>query len=93
MAVADLPPRTSAAFQDVCAYYELEGDSSRSLLEEFGAAILQWENRPSVVVNPVEDTESILHLQFPKAGTMKVRFKMAGAMNPRVIDIDEAVEE
>lgn len=93
MAVADLPPRTFATFQDVCPYYELEGDSSRSLLEEFGAAIRQWQNRPSVVVNPLEDTESILHLQFPKAGTMKVRFKMAGAMTPRVIDIDEAVEE
>lgn len=93
MAVADLPPRTSSTFQDVCPYYEFEGDSSRSLLEEFGAAMRQWQNRPSVIMNSIEDAESISHLPFPKAGTMKVRFKMAGAMMPRVIDIDEADEE
>ena len=62
MAVADLPPRTSSTFQDVCPYYEFEGDSSRILLEQFGAAIRQWQNRPSVVVNSIEDTESILHV-------------------------------
>ena len=93
MAVADLPPRTSSTFQDVCPYYEFEGDRSRILLEQFGAAIRQWQNRPSVVVNSIEDTESILHLPFAKAGTMKVRFKMTGAMTPRVIDMEEAVEE
>jgi|GEM_PF-6853814 len=93
MAVADLPPRTSATIQDVCPYYEFEGDSSRILLEQFGAAIRQWQNRPSVLVNSIEDTESTSHLSFAKAGTMKVRFKMAGAMTPRVIDMEEAVEE
>lgn len=93
MAVADLPPRTFATFQEVCPYYELEGDSSRSLLEEFGAAIRQWQNRPSVVVDSIGDNESISHLPFPQAGTMKLRFKMAGAMTPRVIDINEAAEE
>ena len=93
MAVAELPPRSSATFQDVCPYYELEGESSRSLREEFGAAIRQWQNRPSVLVNSIEDTESTSHLSFAKAGTMKVRFKMVGAMSPRVIDMEEAVEE
>ena len=93
MAVADLPPRTSSTFQDVCPYYEFEGDSSRSLLEEFGAAIRQWQNRPSVLVNAIEDTESTSHLPFAKAGTMKVRFKFAGTMMPRVIDMEEAIEE
>ncbi len=93
MAVADLPPRTSSTVQDVCPYYEFEGDSSRSLLEEFGAAIRQWQNRPSVLVNSIEDTESTSHLPFAKAGTMKLRFKFAGTMMPRVIDMEEAIEE
>ena len=93
MAVADLPPRTSSTFQDVCPYYEFEGDSSRSLLEEFGAVIRHWEDRPGVHVSSIDESESISHLPFPKAGTMKVRFTMAGAMMPRVIEIDEADEE
>jgi hypothetical protein len=93
MAVADLPPRTFAAFQDVCAYYELEGDSSRGLLDEFAAALLQWEDRPSVSIDSISDNESISHLSFRNAGTMKVRFKLAGAMTPRVIDVAEALEE
>jgi hypothetical protein len=92
MAVADLPPRTLATIQEVCPYYELEGDSSRSLLEEFGSVIRQWQNRPGVVVDSMGDTESISHLPFRKAGTMRVRFKMAGAMTPRVIETEEAVE-
>ena len=59
----------------------------------FGAVLRHWENRPSVLVGSLNESESISHLPFPEAGTMKVRFKMAGAMMPRVIDIDEADEE
>ncbi len=93
MAVAELPPRAFRTFQDVCPDYELKGDSSRSLLEEFGAAIRQWQDRPSIHVNPSEEPESISHVPFSKAGTMKVRFKMAGPMTPRLVNNDEATEE
>ncbi len=93
MAVADLPPQGASTFQDVCPFYELEGDSGRELIDRFGIAILQWQNRPSILVNSIEDTESTSHLPFAKAGTMKVRFKFAGSMKPRMIDIDEAADE
>ena len=50
-------------------------------------------DRQSVLVESIEETESISHLRFRKAGTMRVRFKMAGAMTPRVIDVHAVVEE
>ncbi len=93
MAVAELPPKCVSTFQDVCPFYELEGDSGRELIDRFGIAILQWQNRPSILIDSIAETESDSHLQFRKAGTMRVRFKMAGAMQPRVIEIAEAVEE
>lgn len=93
MAVADLPPQGASTFHDVCPYYELEGDSGRELIDRFGMAIQQWRNRPSVLVNSIEDTESTSHLPFAKAGTMKVRFKFAGPMTLRVIDMEDVIEE
>lgn len=93
MAVADLPPRVSFTFQDVCPFYELEGDSSRRLLVQFGTAILQWQDRPGVLIEANDDTESITHLPFEKAGKIRVRFKMAEIMLPRVIDAAGTGEE
>lgn len=93
MAVADLPPRSPLTFQDVCPFYELEGESSRSLLTEFGHVMRQWQDRPSVVLQSDDLTENPGHISFPKAGTMRVRFRMAGAMKPRMIDMDEASDE
>lgn len=89
MAIADLPRRSSNIIQDICAFYELEGDTSRSLILQFRTAMLQWQDCPSVLMELIEETELISHLPFPKAGTMRVRFKMAGAMTPRVIDVEE----
>ena len=93
MAVAELPPRVLTNVQDVCPDYELKGDSSRSLLEQFGAVIRQWQDRPSMHVSPAEELETVSHVPFPKAGTMKVRFRISGPMAPRIVDIDEATEE
>ena len=93
MAVADLPLQVSATFQEVCTFYELEGESSRSLLTEFGLVMRQWQDRPSVDLQNDDQTESVGHISFPTAGTMRVRFRMAGAMKPRAIDIDEAADE
>ena len=93
MAVADLSRRSSNIIQDVCQFYELESDTSRSLMVQFGKVMLQWQDRPSVPVESSEETELISHLRFRKAGTMRVRFKTAGAMTPRVIDEYEVVEE
>ena len=89
MAIAVLPRRSSNIIQDICPFYELEGDTSRSLIVQFRTAMLQWQARPSVLVEYIDETESISHLRFHKAGTMKVRFKTAGAMTPRVIDVEE----
>jgi len=89
MAIVDMPRRTSNMIQDVCPFYELEGDTSRSLVLQFRTALLQWQACPSVLVESTEETESISHLPFRKAGMMKVRFKTAGAMTPRAIDVEE----
>ena len=89
MAIADLPRRSSNIIQDVCPFYELEGDTSRSLIVQFRTAMLQWLDRSGVLAESIAETESISHLRFPKAGTMRVRFKTAGAMTPRVIDVEE----
>ena len=86
MAVADLPPQVSAPFEDVCTFYELEGDSGRRLLDEFSTAMEQWHHRPGMSIKFVGDAESITHLPFEPAGKIRVRFRMAGKMTPRVID-------
>lgn len=88
MAIADLPRRSSNIIQDICAFYELEGDTSRSLILQFRTAMLQWQDCPSVLMELIEETELISHLPFRKAGTMKVHFKTAGALTPRVIDVE-----
>ena len=87
MAVADLPPRFLPTCQDIRPYYALEGDSSRRLVDQFGVKMFQWQNRPSVVAETGRDEETLEHLLFHKAGTIRVRFRMAGPMQPRVIDV------
>ncbi|MEJ7591280.1 MAG: hypothetical protein WKF77_07010 [Planctomycetaceae bacterium] len=93
MAVADLPPQVSATFQEVCTFYELEGDSGRRLLDEFSTAMEQWHHRPGMSNKSFGDSESITHLPFETAGKIRVRFKMAGKMTPRVIDAAGTGEE
>jgi hypothetical protein len=53
----------------------------------------QWHHRPSMSIESVEASESIIHLAFQPAGKIRVRFKMAGMLNPRVIDAAETGEE
>lgn len=93
MAVAELPPGVSVICQDVCSYYELEGDSSRRLRDACVSAMEQWHHRPSMSIESVEASESIIHLAFQPAGKIRVRFKMAGMLNPRVIDAAGTGEE
>jgi len=89
MAVACLPPHAATPFQEVRPYYRLEGDSSRDLIEQFGSAFAQWRNRPSFSIESVDDPETVNHVPFKKVGTIKVQFKKAKPLQPRVVDIEE----
>jgi len=89
MAVACLPPHVATPFQEVQSCYELEGDGSRDLVEQYGLAYAQWRNRPSLSVEPEYALDAINHVPFKKVGTIKVRFKKSHPMKPRVIDIEE----
>jgi len=93
MAVADLPPGVSFTLPNVCAFYELEGDSSRRLLDECNTAMEQWNHRPSMSIKSSDDSESITHLPFQPAGKIRVRFRMAGKLTPRVTDSAGTGEE
>jgi hypothetical protein len=53
----------------------------------------QWHHRPSMSMKSFEASESIIHLAFQPAGKLRVRFKMAGKLNPRVIDAAGTGEE
>jgi len=89
MAVAHLPPHFESSIQEVRPCYELEGNGSRDLVEQFDSAYTQWRNRPSFSLEPADESEAITHVPFKKVGTIKVRFKKSYPMKPRVIDVEE----
>ena len=89
MAVASLPHHVATPVQEVQSCYELEGDTSRDLIEQFGSVFAQWQNRPSFSIDLIDDSDAINHVPFRKVGTIKVRFRKALPMKPRVIDIEE----
>jgi hypothetical protein len=93
MAVADLPPRVETSFQEVRSHYELTGGDSQGLLSQFDGVMTQWRNRPSFSIEPESDADTINHVPFKNVGTIKVRFRKAKPMMPRVIDVEEVEAE
>ena len=89
MAVAELPPRLTYPVEAVRSDYELEGAVGCELVREFGEVLRQWQNRPSFSFESEESLDTINHVPFTKMGTIKVRFKKARPMNPRVISVEE----
>lgn len=94
MVVAELPPQhIISPIQEVRSYYELEGVDSLNFLKQFEGVVTQWQDRPSFSVEVEDDLDTFNHVPFKKAGTIKVRFKKAQPMKPRVIDIEEFMTE
>ncbi len=89
MVITELPPCAEIPIPEVRSRYELEGDSSRDLLTQYGIAVKHSRDRPSFSGEFEDDLDAIHHVPFKKVGTIRVRFMKAKPMKPRMIDTDE----